>query len=112
MLRPLRNIDLIEDRLAAVSAFVSPDSEALAMTLRSRLAKVKDITLVVCKIRKVSYNVADWKALFDSITNGAMVVRSLRSNEAQPAFFSKVIVSRQCTWKLTTHSSLLSTLSN
>lgn len=90
LMRPLRKIELIEERLAAVALFVSPDTEAIATTLRARLAKVKDMPLVLSKIRKVSYSVSDWKALFDSLTNGAMIVRLITSSETQSAFFGKV----------------------
>jgi DNA mismatch repair ATPase MutS len=89
-MRPLRSIQLIAARLSAVSVFVNPNNDALAATLRTRLGKVKDITVVLCKIRKVSYSVADWKSLFDSIANGAMIVHALRSSQHQAPFFEKV----------------------
>lgn len=89
-MRPLRNVRLIEERLEAVSLFVNPDTEALATTLRSRLAKVKDLPVLVCKIKKASYSVTDWKSLFDSLLNGAMIVRALRASDNTALFAAKV----------------------
>ncbi|XP_046326670.2 mutS protein homolog 5-like [Haliotis rufescens] len=89
-LRPLRNVDLLKQRHAAIEFFMHARNIEVLTTLSDCLKHIKNVPRIITRMLQAQASVGDWQALYKT-TYHAIYIRDLcRAQPQHIAVFNKI----------------------
>ena len=91
LLRPLQDLEVINDRLDAVQFFVNPKNFEVVHGLQTAIKNLRDISRLLIKMVHVPLSIAEWKTLKSIINSSCEIVNIAKRYEKRLNVFARVL---------------------